>query len=561
MLIKIDIAPKLTRVNRINEIFRWKVGCVSHMIDKHIVWRKEWIRPYESSWSILEKFSCTNVVDKNDILRVYGSPRVKSIKGNVIGDMHRELIYLTGFDNERLSSALNFNIEQHVNELLNITISLLPDSFNWFHNNFQWCDDCLRYGYHSYFHQFVLLHHCPFHLKPLSHHCPSCNKTFPYKLNDKINFFTCECGHQFADFNDHWNKWSMNSINIMCPLLKNWIELNTQSQKAKLVFLPEYAVNNKRALELLITSLLGKNQTKTIENEVEIKEFNPHYNKWKVFDVPEMRYPADDYTIRSLYSYNLKFKGFYRYFYENSRQIFKAIDHWIIREHYEHRHCIRRFSEVRKESNNTFPPICPFAYAYMLWKQSLLGFDKYYRGQEIGAYKRSPKTFSLITRFFLEEDNYIFDELIEKSDCIRADRPWEILWIMNNITVIFSVSLFNAWRSISVKGAAQTTSPDLSSLNALVKQYTPFFVIKISPDSPISIYKYKTNLAINDLRVDPENCLKRIDNKLEKLHDPLAYTMRYFDSNEGYPEYYQEELRYVESYVKRLNAPVKYKGL
>jgi hypothetical protein len=135
------------------------------MMMTQVVWNKEWIRPYESSWSIFEKFSYANLVKKTPILKSYGSEQVKHIKHSLIGGTHRGLIYLNGFNTELLSEALEYDIKQHLDQLLRATITILPDDFHWFHGNLKWCDECLQYGYHSIFHQFVLLHHCPFHLK------------------------------------------------------------------------------------------------------------------------------------------------------------------------------------------------------------------------------------------------------------------------------------------------------------------------------------------------------------------------------------------------------------
>ncbi|MBD0384851.1 hypothetical protein [Paenibacillus sedimenti] len=87
-----------------------------------------------------------------------------------------------------------------------------------------------------------------------------------------------------------------------------------------------------------------------------------------------------------------------------------------------------------------------------------------------------------------------------------------------------------------------------------------FFVVRVSADKPIAIFKYKSNMQITK---NVENCKSklRINNKIEKSHEPMTYSMRYFDSEKGYPDNYKEEQRYIDKYVRNINAPIKYSEL
>lgn len=98
-------------------------------------------------------------------------------------------------------------------------------------------------------------------------------------------------------------------------------------------------------------------------------------------------------------------------------------------------------------------------------------------------------------------------------------------------------------------------SPSLDLLDSLVKKQMPFFVVRVSADKPIAIFKYKSN--VQDTK-NVENCKSklRINNKIEKSHEPMTYSMRYFAK--GYPDNYKEEQRYIDKYVRNINAPIKY---
>ncbi|WP_373460098.1 IS3 family transposase [Paenibacillus sp. V4I7] len=43
----------------------------------------------------------------------------------------------------------------------------------WFPQFMSWCPDCMKMGYHSWLHQFALVHNCPIHQTNLINACPS----------------------------------------------------------------------------------------------------------------------------------------------------------------------------------------------------------------------------------------------------------------------------------------------------------------------------------------------------------------------------------------------------
>jgi hypothetical protein len=66
-------------------------------------------------------------------------------------------------------------------------------------------------------------------------------------------------------------------------------------------------------------------------------------------------------------------------------------------------------------------------------------------------------------------------------------------------------------------------------------------------------------------KIKIDNCISLggINKAIEISHKPLAYSMRYFDSDseKGYPINYKEEKRYIDKYVRNINAPIKYSEL
>lgn len=190
------------------------------------IWRKEWIRPYESAWSIFEKFSYANVINRYTILKVVGNDEVKSIKNMHVGNHYRDLLTLKGFDEKILEKYLNVNLHTHtnhtMNELLRPLGPNLGNSQTWFAPHLRWCPSCLNHGYHSLLHQFTLFKNCPIHSVKLAEECPVCKVKIPFLLSDTVmdKAFTCKCGHKYSNL--HWDQWIKN-LTINDHRVYDWI--------------------------------------------------------------------------------------------------------------------------------------------------------------------------------------------------------------------------------------------------------------------------------------------------------------------------------------------------
>ncbi|WP_240421191.1 TniQ family protein [Paenibacillus periandrae] len=148
-----------------------------------IVWRKQWVSPFESPWSIFEKIALANQVKRDEILHRMGSTDVKNIKNKKYGDNRRELFTLSGFDSEFVQNTLGYDLIGHNKSI--IARLMQPVSYyrelqdSWFFNRLRWCQECIQVGQHSLLHQFKLIKRCPVHETILFDSCPSCLKQFP----------------------------------------------------------------------------------------------------------------------------------------------------------------------------------------------------------------------------------------------------------------------------------------------------------------------------------------------------------------------------------------------
>ena len=133
---------------------------------KWYMWRKEWVRPYESIFSILRNFCKVNALDGNDVLRLFGLHQSNT------GHYNNSLICISdiwlGYEAIKplLDVILPDDYYNHVKafatdcEALN---TVLTDF------QFAYCPECMKENYHSVLHNITNMKCCPFHKVPLIH--------------------------------------------------------------------------------------------------------------------------------------------------------------------------------------------------------------------------------------------------------------------------------------------------------------------------------------------------------------------------------------------------------
>lgn len=130
------------------------------------LWRKEWVRPYESVYSVIRNFCRINVVNCNDMFRTMKISRTNN-----------------GYCNGSLLCISDIPLERYI--IKNLLDVLLPDDyyeklkiFNTCNNNinkilinkcFIYCPECMKENYHSVYHNITNSSICIFHKVPLIH--------------------------------------------------------------------------------------------------------------------------------------------------------------------------------------------------------------------------------------------------------------------------------------------------------------------------------------------------------------------------------------------------------
>ena len=119
------------------------------------LWKKEWVRPYESPISAYMNFVMLNAISAGDVKRYWGIPKEYSAQ------YYREAVI------SDIRGGMKF-VEKLYEYLLPYEANDFPElagDFNY-KKNFCYCPECIKQGYHSYICQLPFETICPIHEIP-----------------------------------------------------------------------------------------------------------------------------------------------------------------------------------------------------------------------------------------------------------------------------------------------------------------------------------------------------------------------------------------------------------
>lgn len=125
------------------------------------IYSKEWIRPYESIWGIIQNIKLVNTISDKDIASILEWNA--TIKEFYVQEL--AVYSQTHINVDIIKQRLRIP-ENHFYPLDNIMISNHQNDI--IRNNVYICPICMKkYGYHSYYHQLSWIDRCPWHDCPL----------------------------------------------------------------------------------------------------------------------------------------------------------------------------------------------------------------------------------------------------------------------------------------------------------------------------------------------------------------------------------------------------------
>ncbi|MWC31378.1 TniQ family protein [Paenibacillus sp. MMS18-CY102] len=438
-------------------------------------WSTDWIRDYESPWSIFEKFKYANLIKAKDLLALFGNEQVKKNKIISCSKRYSNLYYLSGFDKSLLQSGFGYDIFEENKQLYSKVISTLQgESHLYLREHLCFCIKCLHSGYHSMLHQFKLLQSCPFHNIPLTHNCPGCRRQIPYTLNDDFfsEPFRCKCGWYFLDSDIPFEKWTNVNFKICSRDVYTWLNLSEEQRSTlnKIILfegiLPDlYPDMLSNLLSVILDNDYAKNHVviRSTKNVLRYGDYHKRYLELEAALDEDFSIPNDN----SLSHFKNRIHDqIYWSTIESNKSIVSRLRNTILKDHL---HCIKHFGH-RDE------PYCPFAYAYIFWRKTNENFKTYW-GIDKGEHPKGAKR-SHLPRIGLKHDENELQQIIRVWNNGKRIRKYKHLcgtnWIVNKIVAHLSINHFRNWIRFAEQEIRNKSIEEIYDKLQFVATYQPF---------------------------------------------------------------------------------------
>lgn len=154
-----------------------------------------------------------------------------------------------------------------------------------------------------------------------------------------------------------------------------------------------------------------------------------------------------------------------------NREIFISVQRYILNKLKRHHQCISQLWELKKGDMTEFPEICPYAYAYVFWRKSLLELDHFYRrnirGDDIDPPQNNGSGM-VVTKIIKDELHYLVEEFTRQTKKTNDTvREAALIWILNRVTAELSINFFNEWFKIAGEAAGKEYSPNSTEVERI----------------------------------------------------------------------------------------------
>lgn len=507
-------------------------------------WRPEWISPYESPWSIFEKFKFANQVSSKDILKCFASDYVQKLK--TVARSHYNLVTLSVFDSEKVKSGLQYDLIDENKINLDRMVGILPGKLlngreyylsYYLRSDLFYCPLCLESGFHSIFHQFKMVHKCPYHEVPLLRSCPKCNQRIPYELSDKYvtDPFQCACGHSFIKMTEknHLINWRQTpASSISCNRILSWLSL-TDEQKQRLkqcYFFRELDLEHYEGAMDYFLSVIDPAYKSVIPEKHIMVSSATYINHIRGTKEKEeiRRYSKTNYpNINEFEIYKMRYQAFQTEMYQSSMISISGIAQHLRKTIFmKHRTCIHR---LIKNGDQADEAMCPFAYAYLNWRRYVQNYNTF-SGIIIDRPSRRSKSsieFPPVAGQYLYD---LYEEMkLDFEDPTKVSRS-SLKWIFNRLIVHFTMNHFYNWLETSQKYAD----------NKVIKRFLPkefnhlpFFIIKLSNNNESHEFHWWIKELEEQIElICPYNSVssRREEGRLQKIKKAKQFREKYLRS-------------------------------
>ena len=126
------------------------------LVDSNYIWKQEFVMPYESMWSIYEKFKYINVITNTEVGKINIFKNYTTRKSE---KLYIEMFEIKNSD-EELAKIFGVDIKQHFSFMELFLWNRIEEYIDY---NLKICPICMKKGYHSYIHQLAWQKKCFIH--------------------------------------------------------------------------------------------------------------------------------------------------------------------------------------------------------------------------------------------------------------------------------------------------------------------------------------------------------------------------------------------------------------
>ncbi|WP_240421192.1 hypothetical protein [Paenibacillus periandrae] len=128
-----------------------------------------------------------------------------------------------------------------------------------------------------------------------------------------------------------------------------------------------------------------------------------------------------------------------------------------------------------------FPQICPYAYAYIFWRQTLIQSEKFYKDLKANDISSvCPSNFAIVTSMIQLVLESYRRELFNQTNIKEVDNRLLLHWIINRLTIQICINYFKQWILVATQCAEQKTVPNWNAVNEMVENSIPEMAFKHS---------------------------------------------------------------------------------
>lgn len=346
------------------------------------------------------------------------------------------------------------------------------------HDVLRFCEECLKHGYHSNFHQLRFMERCPIHESILLNRCPSCSRMFFYNLNNPSlkEPYKCACRYSLANFIFIDNAYTnfKNQFEIIDSFKTKLTQIKNNPLVSNLVFLKQGDVSDRE---------IGKHIDRIFQFIFYDKMITGNYTNIN-FTSLSAKKSLNKQELNNCF--NIITES-----YKDQKAIYKSIARNIRKNHmHYHRSCIRKLT-----INMDHCDVCHHAEAYVCWRKFIEGLSDYSNVQNGRSkrllYVRTPVTFysplfeSYISSIELHVENKL-NKIVNELKYNLINNPKILSRISNRIFA--ELVMFTFYNLLDIY---KDTKKDM---------VTQYFIFPIDPENLINqIYIDYSNLKNNQV--------------------------------------------------------------